>query len=302
MTVLHKSGLLPPKQPYIQTSTLQSFLALVQLLSDAQPYTAMMGVAVGAPEVGKSTSLLYYEELLSRKEAPTTGISIRVYPRPTPHYVMAQLFEALGEAIPAGRFSSKHDGLAAAIRRHGLQLVMLDEADQFNDPCLDLLCSLFDMTGCPCLLLGLPTLLQRCQKHAQLWSRLGVCLKFSPLSFQEVLSRVLPALDLPGWEFDPTREADRLLAEQLWKDASPSLRRLCTVLGTASTLARMQDESRITSASIQYALQLLSPPLDHAYERTAKRRRKDAKDRLRSLGPGEPYSQDRRELISQWER
>src|SRR2546430_13453460 len=132
MRVLHKSALPPPEQPYIQTSTIQSFLAFVQLLLDAQPYTAMMGVAVGAPGVGKSTSLLYYEELLNRKEAPATGISIRVYPRPTAHYVMAQLFEVLGEAIPAGRFSGKLDGLAAAIHRHSLQLVMLDEADHLH--------------------------------------------------------------------------------------------------------------------------------------------------------------------------
>jgi AAA domain len=290
-----KAGHLPPGQPCIQTSTLQSFLALVQLLSDAQRSTAMMGVAVGAPGVGKSVSLRYYEELLARKEAPAAGIAISVYPHSTPHFVIAKLFEALGEATPAGRYSSKLDGLAAAFHRHGIPLVMLDEADRLNDPCLDLLCSLFDMTGCPCLLVGLPTLFQRCQKHAQLWSRVGVWLKFSPLSFEEVLHRVLPALDLPGWEFDPTREADRLLAEQLWKDASPSLRRLCTVLGTASMLAvprtvsmlaDQQDESRITSASIQHALQLLSRPLDRTHMRTAKRQRKDGKLRHRSLGPG----------------
>jgi type II secretory pathway predicted ATPase ExeA len=297
-----KAGILPPGQPYIQTSTLQSLLALVQLLTDVQRYTAMMGVAVGAPGIGKSVSLLYYEELLARKEAPAVGISIRVYSRPTPHFVITRLFEALGEAIPAGQYSSKLDGLAAAIRRHDLHLVILDEADKLNDPCLDLLCSLFDMTGCPCLLVGLPTLFQRCQKHSQLWSRVGVCLKFSPLSFEEVLHQVLPALDFPGWEFDPAREADRLLAGQLWEEASPSLRRLCTILGTASTLAHMQDESRITSASIQHALQLLSPPLDHTHERTAERRQKDGKIRFKPLGPHERHSQERPELISQWER
>jgi len=282
-----KAGHLPPGQPYIQTSTLQGFLALVQLLSDAQRSTAMMGVAVGAPGIGKSVSLGYYEELLARKEAPAAGISIRVYPCSTPHFVRAQLFEALGEAIPAGRYSSKLDNLAAAMRRHGLPLVFLDEADRLNDPCLDLLCSLFDMTGCPCLLVGLPTLFQRCQRHAQLWNRVGVCLKFSPLPFEEVLHWVLPALDFPGWEFDPAMEADRLIAAQLWEDASPSLRRLCTVLATASTLAHMQYESRITKASIQHALQLLSRPLDRTHKRTAKKRqRKDGKLRHRSLGPG----------------
>jgi len=293
-----KAGHLLSGQPYIQTSTLQSFLALVQLLSDAQRYTAMIGVAVGAPGVGKSVSLRFYEELLALKEAPAAGIFVSVYPRSTPHFVMAQLFEALGEAIPSGRYSSKLDSLAATTRRHGLHLVILDGADRLSDPCLDLICSLFDMTGCSCLLVGLPTLLQRCQKHAQLWSRVGVCLKFSPLPFEEVLHLVLPALDLPGWEFDPAREADRLLAGQLWENASPSLRRLCTILGTASTLSHMQGESQITSASIQHALQLLSPLLDRTHERTTERRRKDGKVRLRPLGPGEQRSQERPELIS----
>lgn len=156
MTNPHKPGYQSPGQTYIQTSTLQSFLALAQLLSDVQRYAAMMAVAEGAPGVGRSVSLLYYEELLTRKASPATSISIRVSLRPTPHFLIAQLFEALGEAIPAGRYSSKLDGLAAAIRRHGLHLVIPDEAEQLNNPCLDLSCCLFDMTGCPCSLVGLP--------------------------------------------------------------------------------------------------------------------------------------------------
>ncbi len=272
---------------YIQTSTLQSFVALGNLLTATSNYTPMVGVAVGDAGIGKSVSRLYYEGLLARQEGSARAISLCVLPRLTPTLLIGQLFGGLGEPLPAGRSASRLDDIAGALRLHGLPLVMLDEADRLSNQCLDLLCSLFERTGCPCLLVGLPSLLQQCQKHAQLWNRIGACLKFLQLSFDEVLHRVLPALDVAGWEFDPAREADFLLAKQLWEAACPSLRRLRTVLGTASTLAHMRHEPRITSSCVQEALRWLLPPaLDHPrrHEESMKRRQKFRKDRLRSPG------------------
>ncbi len=248
----------------------------------------MVGVAVGADGIGKSVSRLYYEELLTRQEVSARAISLCVLPRLTPTLLIGQLFGALGEPLPAGRTASRLDDIAAALRLHGLPLVMLDDADRLSNYCLDLLCSLFERTGCPCLLVGLPSLLQRCQQHAQLWNRLGACLKLPSLSFEEVLHRVLPALYVAGWEFDPVREADFLLAEQLWEAVSPSLRRLRTVLGIASTLAHVRHEPRITISCVQEALRWHLPALDQPgrHEGSMKRRQKYSKERLKSLGPG----------------
>ncbi len=239
---------------YIQTSTLQSFVALGSLLTATRNYPPMVGVAVGAAGIGKSVSRLYYEELLARQEGSARAISLCVLPRLTPTLLIGQLFGALGEPLTAGRSASRLDDIAGALRLHGL-----------------------------------PSLLQRCQKHAQLWNRIGACLKLPSLSFDEVLHRVLPALDVAGWEFDPVREADFLLAEQLWEAVSPSLRRLRTVLGIASTLAHMHHEPRITSSCVQEALRWHLPALDQPgrHEGSIKRRQKYSKDWLKSLEPDE---------------
>ena len=108
-----------------------------------------------------------------------------------------------------------------------------------------------------------------------------------PLSFDEVLHRVLPALDVAGWEYDPAREADILLAEQLWEAVCPLLRRLRTVLGTASTLAHLRHEPRITSSCVQEALQWLAPPVldrPHRHKESLKRVQMFRKERHRALG------------------
>lgn len=289
MTVLQNVACNSFEGEYIQTSTLQGFVALGSLLTATRNYTPMVGVAVGAAGIGKSVSQLYYEELLARKDGSARAISLCILPRLTPTLLIGQLFGALGEPLPAGRSASRLDDIAGALRLHGLPLVMLDEADRLSNQCLDLLCPLFERTGCPCLLVGLPSLLQRCQKHAQLWNRIGACLKLPSLSFEEVLHRVLPALYVAGWEFDPAREADFLLAEQIWEAVSPSLRRLRTVLGIASTLAHMRHEPRITSSCVQEALRWHLPALDQSgrHEGSMKRRQKYSKDRLRFLGPEE---------------
>ncbi len=295
MKVPHQVEGSPFEQAFIQTSILRIFVDVAELLTETCCCKAIVGLAVGAPGIGKSASLLCYQELLARKEIPVKAISIRVSPCPTPSSLIGQLSDALGEPILAMRTASRLNDIAAAARLQDLRLMMLDESDRLNDRCLDLLCSFLDMVRCNCLLVGLPSLLQRCQKHEWLRSRVGMCVKFTPLSFEEVLYRVLPALTFPGWEFDPTREADCLLAELLWEGVSPSLRRLLIVLGNASTLAHMQHEPRITDSYIQQALQLLPSPLDRvdASGGRVKRRDTDRRDRHSSRNP-------QRELRREW--
>ena len=264
----NRNGMLPPEQPYIQTSAVRCFLSCSQLLSHTPYGDAMMGIAVGASGVGKSVALRYYQEQLAPKDASSKSISISVYPRSTPPSLISQLLDAFEWTTHMGQYANKLDGLAEAVRRQERRLVTLDEAERLSDACLELLCTLFDMTGCPLFLVGLPEFLQRSRKHPQLWSRVGLYLKFPPLSFQEVLHKVLPALVIPRWVFDPEREADRLMAGQLWEYTSPSLRRLRNVLGIASTLAHMQHETRVTQTCIQRVMQLTSPPLDQVGRRS----------------------------------
>jgi DNA transposition AAA+ family ATPase len=258
-----KDGMLPPGQPCIQTSTLKSIVGTAKILADTQHTSAMIGIAVGAPGIGKSVGIRSYqqEELVQEGVSPTS-IAITVHARPTSHALITWLMVVLEGKTSARRRSSTLDDLAEAIDRQNRRLVILDGADHLNDACLDILCTLFDRIQRPLLLVGLPQLLQRSLNHSHLFDRVGLTLKLVPLSHEEVLQVVLPSLIFPGWVFDPAQEADRLLGEQLWEYTSPSFRRLSNVLQAASTIALRGHEQKVTEACIRYAMQLQAPPRD----------------------------------------
>ena len=50
---------------------------------------------------------------------------------------------------------------AAAIERNDLKLIIVDEADRLNEDSFEVLRHLFDKTGCPILLVDLPSILER---------------------------------------------------------------------------------------------------------------------------------------------
>jgi hypothetical protein len=115
---------------------------------------------------------------------------------------------------------------------------------------------------CPLLLVGPPQLFQRSLNHSRLFDRIGLTLRLPPLSYEEILQVVLPALELPVWVFDPDQEADHLLGEHLWEYTSPSFRRLSNVLQAASAIALRWHEPKVTEECIRYAMQLQAPPRD----------------------------------------
>jgi DNA transposition AAA+ family ATPase len=50
---------------------------------------------------------------------------------------------------------------AAAIEHNDLKLIIVDEADRLNEDSFEMLCHLFDKTGCPILLVNLLSILER---------------------------------------------------------------------------------------------------------------------------------------------
>jgi len=50
---------------------------------------------------------------------------------------------------------------AAAIERNDLKCIIVDEADRLNEDSFEVLRHLFDKTGCPILLVDLPSILER---------------------------------------------------------------------------------------------------------------------------------------------
>jgi AAA domain-containing protein len=273
-----RDGMLPPKQPCIQTSTLKSFVGMAKFLAEIRHTSAMIGIAVGAPGIGKSEGIRSYQEELMQEDVSSTSISVKVHPRPTPHSLITWLMVALEGTTNARRRSSTLDDLAEAIDRQNRQLVILDGADRLYGGCFDVLCTFFDRIQRPLLLVGLPQLLLRSLNHSQLFDRIGLTLKLVPLSYEEVLQVVLPALVFPGWVFDPDQEADRLLGERLWEYNSPSFRRLRNVMQAASTIAHIEHEPKVTDACIRHAMQLQAPPRDR--QTTIQARLKERKQQI----------------------
>jgi hypothetical protein len=140
--------------------------------------------------------------------------------------------------------------------QHDIRLAILDEADRLNDVCLDVVCSLVDAARCSLLLVGLPPLFQRCLRQKQLVDHIGIYLDLQSPTFSDVLYSVLPAFVFPGWIFDPNQDEDRVLAEQLWTCAAPSLRQLHSLVSMASHMAQITGNSVVTRACIQESIQL----------------------------------------------
>lgn len=149
---------------------------------------------------------------------------------------------------------------AQAIRRNDLDLVVVDEGDWLNVDSFELLRHIFDRTGCPIVVVGLPRILRVIKRHEKFVSRIGLHMEFLPLTQEEVLTTVLPALTLPLWQYHADNPSDQEMGAQLWQRVCPSLRKLRVVLQYASQIACARGAERITAQILAEALQLILIP------------------------------------------
>jgi len=103
------------------------------------------------------------------------------------------------------------------------QLVVIDEADRLRTSSLEEVRDMFDRSGVPVVLVGMPGIEKRLARHAQLYSRIGFVHAFKPLrpdELKRLLQRSLPdmAPDLPKNGFvdeDVTSAVVRMTAGNL---------------------------------------------------------------------------------------
>ncbi len=290
MTTEFAEDHLPDGQKTIQTTNVKRSKVFIQLLTDPERRKTKMGLITGLPGMGKTIAAQDYLDNLAphAHTALPIAIKIKVKPRSTPLALTKVIMDGLQEKYRGNTVFEIADEAAAAIERNDLKLLIVDEANRLNEDSFEVLRHLFDKTGCPILLVGLPSIRRVIDRHEQFSSRVGPRMQFKPLELEEILNVVLPQLVFPRWTYDPLREADRQMGEAIWSKVNPSLRNLTNLLDLAGQTARALNQPTITQACIDEAFQWLMTEEDHH-----RARRKSAQKDKQAKGKHERASKER---------
>jgi DNA transposition AAA+ family ATPase len=283
---------LPEGQKPIQTKNVKRCKAFMWLITDPERSSPTMGVITGLAGIGKTIATQDYLDSVAphAHTALPTAIKVKVMPRSTPRALAKTVLDGLLEKPKGNNIYEMADEAALAIERNELKLIVVDEADRLNEDSFDVLRHLYDKTGCPIVLVGLPSILRVIERHEKFSSRVGLRMHFLPLELEEVLTVVLPGLVIPRWCYNPTQESDRLMGTEIWNKVNPSLRKLTSLLELASQTARVNDAPSISIATIEEAFEWMATQADHQRAR----KKKTAKDK-KAQGKHELASEERRE-------
>lgn len=255
---------LPIGQAPIMTTSVKRFHAYMQFIMQSREETgyATMGVITGDAGVGKTIAIqTYLQSLVPRAYSGFPAcVSIKVSPRSTAKALAKTLIATLNGEQAGHNVYDMEAVSAQAIRRNDLDLILVDEGDWLNVESFEFLRHIFDRTGCPIVIVGLPRIMRVITRHEKFVSRVGLHMEFLPLTQEEVVTTVLPALTLPYWRYHVDNSADREMGGALWQRVCPSFRKLRVVLQYASQIARARQAERITSAILTETLRLTLIP------------------------------------------
>jgi DNA transposition AAA+ family ATPase len=249
---------LPKGQPLIETSNLKRLLTCTYLLTDQDdPYSTIAVVAAPAG-AGKTIAAGVCQQAAERRfsSALPSTLVVKVRPRSTSGVLATDVLENLGEPVRGDNSAQLTAAAARGVERNDTRFIIFDEGDRLNDDSFEVVRFLQDKTGCPILVVGLPSIWRVIERQEKFDSRVGLRLSFEPLSLEEMLEVVLPQLVFPRWSFDPCNEGDRAMGEELWKRVGSSLRKLHNVLKISSKTAVATSADRITLPLITEAFSL----------------------------------------------
>jgi DNA transposition AAA+ family ATPase len=263
---------LPEGQILIQTSNVKQLLTCSRLLADPDVPYSKIGVVTADAGAGKTIAVQYCQQAIEdhfHSVLPVT-VTVKVMPRSTSKILAATILEAMGEPVKGGNGPQISAAAARGIERNDSRLLLFDEGNRLNDDSFEVVQYLLDKTGCPILIVGLPSLWSVIDRQEKFSSRVGLRVRFHPLPLQEVLDVILPNLVFPRWTFDPKNEADRAMGEELWRRVTPSLRKLRNVLSLASKTAIAAQEDTITPTRINTAFDWIMSQEDEYREKKRK--------------------------------
>ncbi len=239
---------LPPNQKIIRTSGVRRLDAFMSLTTDPDRGYSTMGLVIGEAGIGKTVAIeahLNGLEPRSYTSLPAV-IKIRLKMRPTPKSIALNIATALRDQVKGRNIYQVVDEAAEAIIRNDLKCLIVDEADSLKEGGFEVLRYLFDSTGCPIVVVGLPSIERVINRHEKFKSRVGLRMEFMPVEEEEMLNLVLPNLTFPCWQFDYENEDDIAMGKCIYKRVGHSLRKLRNLLQTASQMAQSKSAPRVT--------------------------------------------------------
>jgi|GEM_PF-1937626 len=269
MSTSYYEDRLPKGQSPIETSNVKRLLTCTYYLTDPNnPYSTI--VVVTAPAgAGKTIAAGFCQQAVERRfsSALPATLKVKVMPRSTSGVLAMDVLKNLGERVRGDNSAQLTAAAARGIERNDTRLVIFDQGDRLKDDSFEVVRYLQDKTGCPILVVGLPSIWGVIERHEKFNSRVGLRMSFEPLSLQEMIDVVLPQLVFPRWSFDPRNDNDRAMGEELWKRVGPSLRKLRNVLTIASKTAVATEKDRITLPLITEAFSWVMSQEDKYQER-----------------------------------
>jgi DNA transposition AAA+ family ATPase len=246
---------LPNGQKTIRTLGVERFERNMKLIRSAKEQTgySMMVAIVGRAGSGKTIAVQSYVDGFEIQSH--TGlrpvIKVKVDPRSTARALTTNILLALNEQ-PRGRNQQELAQQGAHVLvANDIQILIVDEADWLTADSFDLLRRIHDNSGCPVVLVGLPSLLSVIRTHEKFISRVGMVVRFPVSTKDEWIKTILPNLVFPHWQYDLSNAQDRALGEWIFQIVGPSLRRLRHLVTLASCVADHDGIERITKNEIE---------------------------------------------------
>jgi DNA transposition AAA+ family ATPase len=269
MSTSYYEDRLPKGQSPIETSNVKRLLTCTYYLTDPNNPYSTIAVVTAPAGAGKTIAAGFCQQAVEHRfsSALPATLKVKVMPRSTSGVLATDVLKNLGERVRGDNSAQLTAAAARGIERNDTRLVIFDEGDRLKDDSFEVVRYLQDKTGCPILVVGLPSIWSVIERHEKFNSRVGLRMSFEPLSLQEMIDVVLPQLVFPRWSFDPRNDNDRAIGEELWKRVGPSLRKLRNVLTIASKTAVATGADRITLPLITEAFSWVMSQEDKYQER-----------------------------------